>query len=193
MAKAKSSTTTMKKSQASKSAKSKATSVCDIKSPIKKDMKNVFTIKQMDDAPDVEPLLDDDKEIEYLDKEIEDIEQEMEDESENLDISYESSRKPVMKIDSLGMGARVERFADSENTIPKDTIKVKFGTFVGLIANHDMEDVVAANVNKEIIMDSNLLTELASSRDRREERKIPLVFLVGIAIGVVLTYIFFST
>jgi len=62
-----------------------------------------------------------------------------------------------------------------------------------LIANHDMEDVVAANVNKEIIMDSNLLTELASSRDRREERKIPLVFLVGIAIGVVLTYIFFST
>jgi hypothetical protein len=52
--------------------------------------------------------------------------------------------------------------------------------------------VVNSHAQEEIIMSTDLLTELAGSHDRREERKIPLVFLVGIAIGVVLTYIFFS-
>lgn len=164
-------------------------SVRDIKSPPKEDMESAFTIKQLDDAPAIEPLVED---IEDIDENGE-VEEEIIEESENLDISYEPSRKPVMKIDSIGADVRGEMSASLETMVPKDIIRVKFGTFVGLVANHDMEEVVAANAEKDIIMDSNLLTELASSRDEREERKIPLVFLVGIAIGVVLTYIFFST
>jgi len=82
---------------------------------------------------------------------------------------------------------------DVNELFPKDVIKVKFGTFVNLVANRDMADVIADNLNEEIILSSNLLTELAGAHDRREEKKIPLVFLIGIGIGVVLTYIFFST
>ncbi len=80
-----------------------------------------------------------------------------------------------------------------EELPPKETVKVKFSKFVQLVANHDFGDVVDANANEEIIMSSNLLTELAGAHDQRGEKKIPLVFLVGIAIGVVLTYILFST
>lgn len=81
---------------------------------------------------------------------------------------------------------------DIDTANPRDTIKVKFGKFVQLVNSHDFADVVNSHAQEEIIMSTDLLTELAGSHDRREERKIPLVFLVGIAIGVVLTYIFFS-
>ena len=81
---------------------------------------------------------------------------------------------------------------DIDHSNPRDTIKVKFGKFVQLVNSHDFADVVTSHSNEEIIMSTDLLTELAGAQDRREERKIPLVFLVGIAIGVVLTYIFFS-
>ena len=79
------------------------------------------------------------------------------------------------------------------DVIPKDTVRVKFVKFVNLVASRDFREVIEQNANEEVIISSNLLTELAGSQDRVEERKIPLVFIVGIAIGVVLTYIFFST
>ena len=72
---------------------------------------------------------------------------------------------------------------------PKELVKVKFSKFVQLVTVRDCADVVANNENEDIIINSNLLTELASSHDEREEKKIPLVFLVGLAIGVIITYI----
>lgn len=101
------------------------------------------------------------------------------------DIDFDSVRMPDMKVTSVGK--------DEVPSDPKDVIKVKFATFVQLVASRDVADVIDVHRDQEIIMSSNLLTELASTGDTREEKKIPLVFLVGIAIGVVLTYIFFST
>ncbi len=91
--------------------------------------------------------------------------------------------------------AAIEAVADKimQEVIPKDTVRVRFAKFVNLVSSRDFKDVVEQNANEEIVMSSNLLTELAGAQDRIEERKMPLVFLVGIAIGVVLTYIFFST
>ncbi|MCA9373932.1 hypothetical protein KC725_02110 [Candidatus Peregrinibacteria bacterium] len=157
---------------------------------------NTFTIRQLDDVtPKIEPLVD------AVDQLTDDIES-MEDQGDNLDMSYQPIRKPSMRVepvddlddvDSTDDFDSVSSVSDIENIPPKDIIKVRFGTFVNLVTNHDMEEVVAENAEKELIMEANLLTELASSRDQREERRVPLVFLVGIALGVVLTYIFFST
>ncbi len=157
---------------------------------------NTFTIRQLDDVtPKIEPLVD------AVDQLTDDIES-MEDQGDNLDMSYHPIRKPSMRVepvddlddvDSTDDFDSVSSVSDIENIPPKDIIKVRFGTFVNLVTNHDMEEVVAENAEKELIMEANLLTELASSRDQREERRVPLVFLVGIALGVVLTYIFFST
>lgn len=161
---------------------------------------STFTIRQLDDhVPDIEPLMD---EVESLEDEIETMH---DSDSEKLDISYQPLRKPAMRVSSLddvddlndvdssSDFDGVSSVSDIENIPPKDIIKVRFGTFVNLVNNHDMEEVLMDNADKEIIMEANLLTELATSEDQREERRVPLVFLVGIALGVVLTYIFFST
>lgn len=76
-----------------------------------------------------------------------------------------------------------------EETAPRDLVKVKFAKFVQLVTSRDCADVIDANLDEDVVMSSNLLTELAGAHDEREEKKIPLVFLVGLAIGVVLTYI----
>lgn len=75
---------------------------------------------------------------------------------------------------------------DSE---PKDFVRVKFSKFVQLIASHDFDEVVKNSGEEDIVLSSNLLTELAGTHDEREEKKVPIVFLIGLAIGVVLTYI----
>ncbi len=75
------------------------------------------------------------------------------------------------------------------NTPPTELVKVKFAKFVQLVTARDCSAVIQAHEDTDIVMSSNLLTELAGAHDEHEERKIPLVFLVGLAIGVVLTYI----
>lgn len=72
---------------------------------------------------------------------------------------------------------------------PKEIVKVKFSKFVQLVANHDFDEVVKSNPDEEVILSSNLLTELAGAHDEREGKKFPIIFLVGLAIGIVLTYI----
>lgn len=156
-----------------------------------------FTVRQLDkdeDMLEVEPLNEDDNEM-MEDTNDTDFEVTKVDE----DRDYQSIRPPHMNVtpvseiqeDIAGYEAAVVK--KMEDSTPKEIVKVKFSKFVQLVASHDFGEVIEANADQEIIMSSNLLTELAGSQDRRGERKIPLVFLVGIAIGVVLTYILFST
>jgi len=142
--------------------------------------REVFTIQQLKDEEgiEVEPLIEDDNEVR-----IHHIEP---------DFSYEPPSPPKINVTPVEDNHVEMRTPDLEDLIPKETIKVKFGKFVQLVANRDFAEVIDAHAEDEIIMSSNLLTELAGAHDRREEKKIPLVFLVGIVIGVVLTYIFFS-
>lgn len=72
---------------------------------------------------------------------------------------------------------------------PKDLIKVKFEKFVQLVATKDFLSVLEKNRNEDVILSSNLLTELASAVEDKGERKSPVIFLVGLAIGVIITYL----
>ena len=149
--------------------------------------RDVFTIHNLmdeEESPSVEPLIEDSR-MKESGIEIHRIEP---------DSSYEPARPPKMNVTPVTEEPEESGFdvPDIEDLIPKETIKVKFGKFVQLVQNHDFAGVIEAHADDEIIMTSNLLTELAGAHDKREERKIPLVFLIGIVIGVVLTYIFFS-
>lgn len=112
------------------------------------------------------------------------------------------------KFDQEELHKRMESFADklekavikvspNENATympnvaadPKDLIKVKFEKFVQLVATKDFLSVLERNKNEDVILSSNLLTELASSTEERAEKKSPVVFLVGLAIGVIITYL----
>ncbi len=147
--------------------------------------RDVFMIHQLkgeENSPSVDPLIEeagDDSGIEI---------HRIEDPG-----TYEPMKPPKMNMTPVEEEPPESfRVPDIEELVPKDTIRVKFGKFVQLVQNHDFVDVIEAHAEDEIIMTSNLLTELAGAHDKREEKKIPLVFLIGIVIGVVLTYIFFS-
>lgn len=150
-----------------------------------------FTVNRIEqeEGPSVEPLLDDFS-MDSMDVEVRKIE------PEPVLASPIVSAAPRMTVTHVEEDNEPEmpsfKPIDFDTVVPRDTIKVKFGKFVQLVSNHDFGDVIDQHADEEILMSSNLLTELAGSHDKREERKIPLVFLVGIAIGVVLTYIFFS-
>lgn len=151
-----------------------------------KQAREVFTIHQLKagEGPSVEPLLEDGVEGE--------VESEVEIHRIEPEFPYESQMPPKMNVTPVDEGYSELKSPDLSDLVPKDTIKVRFGKFVQLVANRDFAEVIDSHADDEIIMSSNLLTDLAGAHDRREEKKIPLVFVVGIVIGVVLTYIFFS-
>lgn len=70
-----------------------------------------------------------------------------------------------------------------------DKVRLHFGKFVQLVANHSFIDIVDKNSDEEVIISSNLLTDLANAHDRVRERRMPLIFMAGLVIGIILTYI----
>lgn len=121
---------------------------------------------------------------------------------------YDTSVK-VKKFDPEELQQRMESFAEkleravikvspaeshsaatpSNSQEPKDFIKVKFDKFVQLVASRDFFSVLEKNKDEDIVISSNLLTELAGAVEEKTEKKSPVIFLVGLAIGVVLTYL----
>jgi len=69
-------------------------------------------------------------------------------------------------------------------------VKIKFGRFVELVAKHSFIDVVENNKNQEIVIDANLLADLANAEDDSSPvlQKWTLV-AIGIIVGIVLAYI----
>ena len=146
----------------------RSSAVRDISSPKRQKQDETFhihRIEQPEDSASVEPLI----ESAPLEDETDQIEQQVEEALNNVASYREKEQEP--------------------DTEPKDFVRVKFARFVQLVTSRDCADVVNDNPEEDVVMSSNLLTDLAGAHDEREEKKIPLVFLVGLAIGVVLTYI----
>ena len=74
------------------------------------------------------------------------------------------------------------------NESPK-TVKVSFANFVQLVANHNYEEVIKENADEDVIVNSDLLTELANAHEQEEERRIPAIFIIGVILGIIVTYI----
>ncbi|MBI5152240.1 hypothetical protein HZA39_01795 [Candidatus Peregrinibacteria bacterium] len=76
----------------------------------------------------------------------------------------------------------------------KDYVKVKFGNFVQLIANHDFRSVIERHLEEDIIMKTNLLTDLANahSEEQKKGSSWPIIFAVGIVLGIIAAYVLFK-
>lgn len=68
-------------------------------------------------------------------------------------------------------------------------VVVSFAKFVQLVANHSFIDIVDKNAEEEVIVSGNLLTDLANAHDKTKEKRMPLMFVAGLVIGIALTYI----
>jgi hypothetical protein len=82
--------------------------------------------------------------------------------------------------------------AEAAAANPKELIKVKFGKFVQLVASRDFLEILDKNKDEELIMSSNLLTDLAGAVEEKSEKKTPVIFVIGLAIGVIITYFLIS-
>lgn len=74
---------------------------------------------------------------------------------------------------------------------PAEKVKVKFAKFVQLVATHDFEEVMKNHANEDIILSTNLLTDLANAHEEPQTQinRMPIFVLAGAAIGIALTYI----
>ncbi|MFA5947781.1 MAG: hypothetical protein WC806_02310 [Candidatus Gracilibacteria bacterium] len=74
-----------------------------------------------------------------------------------------------------------------------DKIKVRFDKFVNLVATHVYEEIFDKYKDEDIIVSTNLLTDLANSHEEKENKKNPLFLFVGILIGAAIMWIIFRT
>jgi hypothetical protein len=73
-----------------------------------------------------------------------------------------------------------------------DYVKITFDRFVALVANHSFLEVVERNKNEEVILSTNLLTDLANARRFSPNTRTPLLVLGGIVVGIFLSYFLFK-
>ena len=81
---------------------------------------------------------------------------------------------------------------EAKHEEPGEHVKVKFSNFVELMASHNVEGVMKKHEDAEIILSTNLLTDLANAHEESQpesSRKLPIIFIVGIIVGIVLTYL----
>lgn len=81
--------------------------------------------------------------------------------------------------------------AEIKQAEPGEKVKVNFKNFVELVATHDFEEVMEQHGSEDIILSTNLLTDLANAHQEPDNpaKKIPIYIIVGIIIGIVVTYL----
>ncbi|MFA5821119.1 MAG: hypothetical protein WC873_03415 [Candidatus Gracilibacteria bacterium] len=112
----------------------------------------------------------------------------------NLRKGKEVEADPEFKINHFESEA-AENFApapvseaDFTNLKPNEKVKVKFDKFVNLIAGRDFEDSWERYAGEDVIINADLLAELASVPEEKNDKKIPLFFIFGIALGVAIAW-----
>ncbi|MBD3360376.1 hypothetical protein GF366_01085 [Candidatus Peregrinibacteria bacterium] len=100
----------------------------------------------------------------------------------------ESKQRLVGNVEAASM-TRAEEAA----LTPHTKVKVKFDKFVNLVATHAYEEIFDKHLDEDVIISTDLLTDLANAHEEKQDRKMPVIFLVGILLGVVLTWILLRT
>lgn len=74
---------------------------------------------------------------------------------------------------------------------PSTQVKVPFEKFVQLVATHDFEAVMSKHANEDIVLSTSLLTDLANAypEDSMQKTKTPVMLILGVIIGIVVTYL----
>lgn len=105
----------------------------------------------------------------------------------NNNLSLKEEEFVVHHIDEEEPDIRATVVNDMPTTTQKVT--VKFGNFVNLVANHDYDSILEKNSDEDVIMSSDLLADLANAHEQGEEKRIPAIFIIGVVLGIVVTYI----
>ncbi len=105
-------------------------------------------------------------------------------EEKEVEALIEQEEKIIGNLEAVSVGD-----AEEAKLNPHTKVKVKFDKFVNLIASHAYEEVFDQHVDEDIIVSTDLLTDLANAHEEKSDRKMPVIFLVGIVLGVGLTWL----
>jgi hypothetical protein len=75
---------------------------------------------------------------------------------------------------------------------PEKTIEINFQTFSELIKSSNSEKTITENSEETVIISANLLAKLASSNEESTNNKLPIIFCIGIIIGLAFAWIIFN-
>lgn len=109
-------------------------------------------------------------------------------ESEEAGSAGVQEEQVIGNMEAVGVGAAEEAALN-----PHTKVKVKFDKFVNLVASHAYEEIFDKHVDDDIIISTDLLTDLANAHEEKSDRKMPMIFLVGIVLGVGLTWLLLRT
>lgn len=101
-----------------------------------------------------------------------------EESSQDEEISF--SRAPIEGVRDSHPGINASKY-----------VSITFDRFVTLVAEHSFVEVVEKNRDEEVILSTNLLTDLANSRRFSPAARGPLLVLAGILAGILFGYLFF--
>ncbi len=102
-------------------------------------------------------------------------------EAEDFDFEQKPIDAPKTDIGDELSGVKASNF-----------VKISFGRFVTLVANHSFSEVVDENKDEEIIISTNLLMDLANARRFIPAARVPLMIVSGILIGILFGYFIFN-
>ena len=72
-------------------------------------------------------------------------------------------------------------------------VRIAFDRFVTLVASHSFLDVVERNKNEDVVISTNLLTDLANAKRTIPSTKNLAMVLLGLLLGILLGYILFKS
>ena len=92
--------------------------------------------------------------------------------------------------DKLGKKSGIE--AVGEQSQVADKVRIKFDKFVTLVATHTYEDILRKNADEDVIVSTNLLTDLANAHEEETGgKKLPILFAAGIVLGILIAWLIF--
>jgi hypothetical protein len=72
-----------------------------------------------------------------------------------------------------------------------DRVSISFKNFIDLLASHSYGKIVENDeyANSKMTVSSDLLSVLANAHETRNEKKLPLIFSIGLIVGVIIAYL----
>ena len=89
----------------------------------------------------------------------------------------------------MGVSTSVVEEIPDYDAMAKEKVKIKFDKFVNLVATHAYEEILEAHMNDDVIIGTDLLADLANAHEEKSDKKMPFMFIFGIALGVGLTWL----